>query len=198
MGELRGTETPDEVVVVGGHLDSWDLSPGAHDDGAGCAQSIEALRLIRGLGLRPRRTIRAVLFMDEENGGTGGRDYARSENRRAERHLAAIESDRGGFLPIGMGVGAQGEALARIQSWAPLFERMGLQWIRPGGGGVDISPLGASGTILMGPVPDSQRYFDVHHSGTDTLDKVNPRELQLGANIMALFAYLLSQEGLPR
>jgi hypothetical protein len=198
MGELRGAEKPEEVIVVAGHLDSWDLSPGAHDDGAGCAQSIEALRLIRGLGLRPKRTIRAVLFMDEENGGTGGRDYARSENRTAERHIAAIESDRGGFLPIGMGVGAKGEALARLQAWEPLFQRIGLQWIRPGGGGVDISPLGASGTILMGPVPDSQRYFDVHHSGTDTLDKVNPRELQLGANIMALMAYLLAEEGLPQ
>ncbi len=198
MGELRGTATPDEIIVVGGHIDSWDLSPGAHDDGAGCAQSIEALRLIRGLGLRPKRTIRAVLFMDEENGGTGGRDYARSENRRSERHIAAIESDRGGFLPIGMGVGAKGEAFARIKAWEPLFQRIGLQWIRPGGGGVDVTPLGASGAILMGPVPDSQRYFDVHHSGTDTLDKVNPRELQLGANIMALMAYLLSEEGLPK
>jgi carboxypeptidase Q len=197
LGELRGVENPEEVIVVGGHLDSWDLSPGAHDDGAGCAQSIEALRLIRGLGLRPKRTIRAVLFMDEENGGTGGRDYARSENRKAERHIAAIESDRGGFLPVGMGVGAKGEMLVRIQAWEPLFQRIGLQWIRPGGGGVDIGPLGASGTILMGPVPDSQRYFDVHHSGTDTLDKVHPRELQLGANIMALMAYLLSEEGLP-
>jgi carboxypeptidase Q len=198
MGELRGSARPDEVIVVGGHIDSWDLSPGAHDDGAGCAQSIEALRLIRALGLRPNRTIRAVLFMDEENGGTGGRDYARSETRKSERHIAAIESDRGGFLPIGMGVGAKGEALARIQAWEPLFQRIGLQWIRPGGGGVDIGPLGASGTILMGPVPDSQRYFDVHHSGTDTLDKVNPRELQLGANIMALMAYLLSEEGVQK
>jgi hypothetical protein len=198
MGELRGSARPDEVIVVGGHIDSWDLSPGAHDDGAGCAQSIEALRLIRGLGLKPKRTIRAVLFMDEENGGTGGRDYAQAANRKSERHIAAIESDRGGFLPIGMGVGAKGEALARIQAWEPLFRRLGLQWIRPGGGGVDIAPLGASGAILMGPVPDSQRYFDVHHSGTDTLDKVNPRELQLGANIMALMAYLLSEEGVQK
>jgi carboxypeptidase Q len=198
MGEIRGTAKPDEVIVIAGHLDSWDLSPGAHDDGAGCAQSIEALRLIRELGLKPQRTIRAVLYMDEENGGTGGRDYARSENRRNERHIAAIESDRGGFLPMGMGVGAKGEALARVQSWEPLLQRVGLQWIRPGGGGVDIGPLGDSGTILMSLVPDSQRYFDVHHSGTDTLDKVNSRELQFGANAMALFAYLLSEEGLPR
>jgi hypothetical protein len=198
MGELTGSEKPDEVIVVSGHIDSWDLSVGAHDDGAGCAQSIEALRLIRELGLKPKRTIRAVLFMDEENGSAGGRDYARSDNRKAERHVAAIESDRGGFLPIGMGVGAKGEAFDRIKAWEPLFQRIGLQWIHPGGGGSDIAPLAESGTMLLDLVPDSQRYFDVHHSGTDTLDKVNPRELQLGANAMALMAYLLSEEGLPR
>jgi hypothetical protein len=136
--------------------------------------------------------------MDEENGGTGGRDYARAEGRVGERHIAAIESDRGGFLPLGMGVGAQGEAFARVKAWEPLFQRVGLQWIRPGGGGVDIGPLGASGTTLMSLVPDSQRYFDVHHSGTDTLYKVHPRELQLGANVMALMAWLLSEEGMSK
>jgi hypothetical protein len=196
MGEITGSEKPDEVVVVGGHIDSWDLSVGAHDDGAGCAQSIEALRLLRELGLRPKRTVRVVLYMDEENGGTGGRDYARSDNRKAERHIAAIESDRGGFLPLGFGVAATGETLARIRSWEPLMLRVGLQWIRPGGGGVDIGPLGESGTILIDLVPDSQRYFDVHHSGIDTLDKVNRRELQLGANAMALMAYLIAEDGL--
>jgi hypothetical protein len=198
MGELRGTERPDEVIVIGGHLDSWDLSPGAHDDGAGCAQSVEAVRLIRESGLKPKRTIRVVLFMDEENGGTGGRDYAKAPQRAHERHLAAIESDRGGFLPLGMGVGAKGEAYDRIKAWEPLLQRVGLQWIRPGGGGVDIAPLGATGTILMGLVPDSQRYFEVHHSGLDTIDKVNARELELGAVGMAMMAYLLSEEGLPR
>jgi hypothetical protein len=198
MGELTGSEKPDEVIVVSGHIDSWDLSVGAHDDGAGCAQSIEALRLLRELGLKPKRTIRAVLYMDEENGSAGGHDYARSDNRKTERHIAAIESDRGGFLPIGMGVGAKGEAFDRIKAWEPLFERLALQWIRPGGGGSDIAPLGESGTMLLDLVPDSQRYFDVHHSGIDTLDKVNPRELQLGANAMALMAYLLSEEGVPR
>lgn len=193
MGELRGTEHPTEVIVLGGHLDSWDLSVGAHDDGAGCAQAIEALRLLRELGIAPTRTIRVVLYMDEENGGTGGRDYAVSPTRAAERHVAAIESDRGGFLPLGMGVGATGATYDRIKAWEPLFQRAGLQWIRPGGGGVDIGPLGASGTILMGPVPDSQRYFDVHHSGIDTLDRVNARELELGAIHMALMAYLVSE-----
>ncbi len=196
MGELTGSEKPDEVVVVGGHIDSWDLSVGAHDDGAGCAQSIEALRLLKELGLKPKRTIRAVLYMDEENGGTGGSAYARSENRKTERHIAAIESDRGGFLPLGFGAGGTGETFARIKAWEPLMQRIGLQWIRPGGGGVDIGPLGESGTILLDLVPDSQRYFDVHHSGIDTLDKVNPRELQLGANAMALMAWLIAEQGL--
>ncbi len=134
MGELRGAERPDEVIVIGGHLDSWDLSPGAHDDGAGCAQSIEAVRLIRESGLKPKRTIRVVLFMDEENGGTGGRDYAKAPQRAHERHLAAIESDRGGFLPLGMGVGATGETYDRIKAWEPLLQRVGMLWIRPGGG----------------------------------------------------------------
>ncbi len=198
MGELTGTEKPNEVVVVGGHLDSWDLSVGAHDDGAGCAQSIEALRLIKELGLRPKRTIRAVLFMDEENGGSGGRDYARSRNRWNERHIAALESDRGGFLPLGIGVGARGPAFDEVKSWEPLLRMMGLQWVRPGGGGVDIGPLAESGTVLLELVPDSQRYFDVHHSGMDTLAAVNPRELQLGANAMALVAWMISEEGLPK
>jgi hypothetical protein len=196
LGEIRGREKPDEVIVVAGHLDSWDLSPGAHDDGAGCAQAVEAVRLILELGLRPARTIRAVLFMDEENGGTGGRDYARAEPRARERHLAAIESDRGGFLPLGFGIGATGTAFDKIKAWDPLFQAIGLQWVRPGGGGVDIAPLGASGTIMMGLVPDSQRYFEVHHSGIDSIDKVNARELEIGAAAMALMAYLLAQEGI--
>jgi Zn-dependent M28 family amino/carboxypeptidase len=196
IGELRGSDKPDEIIVVAGHLDSWDLSPGAHDDGAGCAQAIEAVRLIKELGVRPGRTIRVVLFMDEENGGTGGRDYAQSENRKSERHIAAIESDRGGFLPLGMGIGATGAAFDKVKAWEPLFQAIGLQWIRPGGGGVDIAPLAASGTLMMGLVPDSQRYFDVHHSGVDTIDKVNPRDLELGASALALLAYLLAQEGI--
>lgn len=196
MGEIRGTEKPEEVVVVAGHLDSWDLSVGAHDDGAGCAQAIEALRLLRGLGLEPKRTIRAVLYMDEENGGTGGRAYAASDNRRNERHLAAMESDRGGFVPRGIGAGVRGEALDRIKSREPLFGTFGIDWIRPGGGGVDIGPLAASGARLFSLVPDGQRYFEVHHSPLDTLEKVNARELELGAAAMAFWAWLLAQEGI--
>jgi carboxypeptidase Q len=196
LGEILGTEHPEEVIVIGGHLDSWDLSVGAHDDGAGCAQSIEALRLMRALGLKPKRTIRAVLYMDEENGGTGGQDYANAPARAVERHIVAIESDRGGYLPLGIGVTASDATYARVKRWEPILQHAGLQWIRPGGGGVDIGPLGPSGTILMSLVPDSQRYFDVHHSGIDTMDKVNARELELGATGMAMMAYLVAQEGL--
>jgi carboxypeptidase Q len=196
IGELRGTELPDEVIVIGGHIDSWDLSPGAHDDGAGVAQSIEALRLIRELGLKPKRTIRAVVYMDEENGGAGGEAYAASENRKTEKNIAAIESDAGGFLPLGIGVSAKDAMFARIKTWEPLMQAVGLQWITPGGGGVDIGPLGPYGTILMSLNPNGQRYFEFHHSGVDTLDTVNPRELELGATGMAMMAYLVAQEGL--
>ena len=196
IGEIRGSEKPEEIILIGGHLDSWDLSPGAHDDGSGCSQSVEALRLIKELGLKPRRTIRAVLFMDEENGGTGGRDYARSENRKKEINRLAMESDRGGFLPLGFSVSGPSGVVERLQKIAPLFEPLGLNWIRPGGGGVDIDPLAASGTVLIGLVPDSQRYFEVHHSALDVLEKVNPRELELGAVAMAFLAYIIAQEGI--
>jgi carboxypeptidase Q len=195
-GEIRGVERPDEVILLGAHLDSWDQGEGAHDDGAGCAHVIEALRLLKLTGARPRRTIRGVLFMDEEFGGTGGRDYARSERRRDERHLAAVESDRGGFLPVGFGVGGGEKPLQKVRRWRPLFEPLGIHWIKPGGGGVDIGPLALSGTVLMGIVPDSQRYFDVHHCRRDVLASVHPRELELGAIACAILAYLLAEEGI--
>lgn len=195
-GQLTGSEKPEEIILVGGHLDSWDLSPGAHDDGACCAHALEAVRLIKELGLKPKRTIRAVMFMDEEFGGTGGRDYARSVNRKGEAHLAAIESDRGGFLPLGFGVGADDQTVKRLQTWEYLLKALGMYWIRRGGGGVDISPLAERGTITIGLVPDSQRYFDVHHSGKDVLGSVNPRELELGAIAMAVLAFVMAEEGI--
>jgi hypothetical protein len=194
IGDITGSERPDEIIVVGGHLDSWDLSPGAHDDAAGCAHSLEALRLIKELDLKPKRTIRAVMFMNEEFGGSGGRDYATSETRQGETHLAAIESDRGGFLPLGFGVGDT-QTATKFKKWENLFQSIGLFWLRPGGGGVDIAPLGQQGTLLIGLVPDSNRYFDVHHSGKDVIETVNPRELELGAIAIAVFAYVLSEEG---
>ena len=196
IGDITGRENPDEIILLGAHLDSWDLGDGAHDDGAGCAHVLEALRLLKGLGERPRRTVRGVLFMDEEFGGTGGRDYARSAERQGEVHLAALESDRGGFLPVGIGTGGGDMVLRKIRKWLPLFQPLGIHWVRPGGGGVDIGPLAAGGTVLMGIVPDSQRYFDVHHCRQDVLASVHPRELELGAVSMAILAFLLAEEGI--
>ncbi len=195
IGQITGTEKPEEIVLIGGHLDSWFLGTGAHDDGAGCAHAVEALRLIKQAGLKPKRTIRAVTFMDEENGGTGGKDYAQSVNRNDETHIAAIESDRGGFVPLGFGIGGSLQTVKHLQQWKVLFEQLGMYWIRAGGGGVDIGPLAKQGTVLIGLVPDCQKYFDFHHSGRDVLEAVHPRELELGAIAMAVLAYLIAQEG---
>jgi Zn-dependent M28 family amino/carboxypeptidase len=194
MGEIRGTELSDEVILIGGHLDSWDKGDGAHDDGAGCVQSIEAIRLLKDLGLRPKRTIRAVLFANEENGLRGGRAYA-DVVRGSERHVAAMESDAGGFAPRGFGVG-DSAAYARIKMWEPVFAYLHADRIQLGGGGADIGPLARTGVPPIGLLVESHRYFDYHHTDADTIDKVNERELALGAAAMALLAYLISQEGL--
>ena len=194
VGQITGSEKPHEVVLLGGHLDSWDLGTGAHDDGAGCAHAVEALRLIKELGLAPKRSVRAVMFMDEEFGGAGARDYARAERRKSEKHIAALESDRGGFRPLGFELGTAKD-YPKFQKWEPLLQSIGLFWLRPGGGGLDVGFLAESGAVMGGLVPDSQRYFDVHHSARDVIDAVNPRELELGAVAMALVAYILAQEG---
>ena len=196
LGELSGTERPEEVIVVGGHLDSWDKGTGAHDDGAGCVQAIEALRLLKEIGVKPRRTIRAVMFMNEENGSRGGRAYAEAPGRRTERHIAAIESDGGGFTPRGLGVQGDSTLLRRVLRWQPLFDALGAGTIRSGGGGVDISPIIERGAAGFGLVVDQHRYFDYHHSASDTIDKVHPRELEMGAIVEALLCYLLANEGL--
>lgn len=195
VGEIRGSTNPSEVIVIGGHLDSWDKGQGAHDDGAGCVQSLEALRLLRQLGLKPRRTIRAVLFMNEENGLRGGTGYAAKE-RPGERHIAAIESDMGGFSPRGFGVQADSVKVEKISRLAYLFEAFDADRIGRGGGGSDISPLGRAGVPMLGLQVDSQRYFDYHHSDNDVLAAVNDRELELGAVSLAIMSYVLSEEGL--
>ncbi len=194
VGELRGTEKPEEVIVVGGHLDSWDKGRGAHDDGAGVVQSIEALRLLRQLGLKPKRTIRAVAFMNEENGGRGGQAYA-AKDRPGETHIAAIESDMGGFMPRGFGVGTDSIRFQKIARWAHLFSYIWADRIVPGGGGSDISWLGPKGVPQISLLPETQRYFDYHHSDSDTIDKVNERELELGGACLAILTYVLAQEG---
>lgn len=196
VGEIRGSELPGEVVLLGAHLDSWDKGEGAHDDGAGVVQVIEALRLLKALGLQPRRTIRGVLYMNEENGVRGGKAYADSVANSKLKHIAALESDRGGFTPRGFDVDASPEIIERIQQWKDILQPLDATRIQKGYGGVDISPLKTFGTPLLGLVVDSQRYFDYHHSDNDTIDKVNERELELGAAAMAIMAYLLAQEGL--
>ena len=194
IGELKGSEKPNEVVVVGGHLDSWDKGQGAHDDGTGTMQSIEVLRLIKETGLKPKRTIRAVMFMNEENGLRGGTAYANAD-RPGERNIAAIESDAGGFTPRGFGV-VDSAAAIRIMQWAPLFRSIGADQIHWGEGGADISPMEKKGVVCISLNVDSQRYFDYHHSDNDTIDKVNERELELGAAAMAILAYVIAQEGI--
>lgn len=196
VGELKGKKFPNEYIAVGGHLDSWDLGQGAHDDGAGCVQSIEALRILKELGYAPNRTLRAVMFMNEENGLRGGIKYAELAEKNKEKHLAAMESDRGGFLPIGFTMSGDEKAKKKIQSWKPLFAPYGLHNFEQAGGGADISPLANQNVFLIGLYPDSQRYFDYHHTAEDTFDKVNKRELELGAAAMAALIYLIDKYGL--
>lgn len=196
VGEIRGSEYPEEIIVVGGHLDSWDLAQGAHDDGAGCVQSIEVLRLFREMGYKPKRTIRAVMFMNEENGLRGGLKYAALAEMNKEKHIAAIESDRGGFVPRGFTVPTDATAKAKVRSWKPMLEPYGLSDFSTEGGGADIGPLANQGVPLFGFLPDSQRYFNYHHTAEDTIDKVDKRELELGAASMAALVYLIDQYGL--
>ncbi|MDE3057135.1 MAG: M20/M25/M40 family metallo-hydrolase [Bacteroidota bacterium] len=195
IGELPGTQLPNEVVVMGGHLDSWDKGKGAHDDGAGVTQSIEALRLIKELGLKPKRTIRVVLFMNEENGSRGGKKYA-AQLPVNEKAVAALESDAGGFDPRAFGVSADSSVFQKIASWASLLQPTDICSIRRGGGGEDISYLKGKASALIGLEPSNQRYFDYHHSDKDVLANVNPRELELGAVALASLAYFISEEGL--
>lgn len=191
IGEITGSEFPNEFITVGGHLDSWDLGDGAHDDGAGIVQSIEVLRLFKLNGIKPKHTIRAVLFMNEENGLKGGKKYAEEAKINNEIHIAALESDSGGFTPRGFSIDANGKNLELFKSWKSLLAPYGLHDINEGHSGADIGPLKSETITLVGYRPDSQRYFDYHHAANDTFDKVNKRELELGAASMASLVYLL-------
>ncbi|MFZ4770328.1 MAG: M20/M25/M40 family metallo-hydrolase [Ferruginibacter sp.] len=196
IGEIRGNTYPEQILTVGGHLDSWDICEGAHDDGAGCVQSIEVLRAIRALGIQPKRTIRAVMFMNEENGGRGGKAYLQNAKDKKEQHLFALESDAGGFTPRGFGLDMTEERRNKVIAWKPLFLDYGIYDIAAGGGGSDIAPLKETGTALAGLSPDSQRYFDLHHAASDTFEAVSKRELDLGAVNMAALIWLVSEYGL--
>ncbi len=199
IGEIRGSEFPNEIILVGGHLDSWDVGSGAHDDGAGCVHAMDVMQIMKRLNYRPKRTIRCVLFMNEENGLAGGKAYAKASNKKGEYHLAAIESDAGGFTPRGFSSTAHPDVFKakykKMTEWLPLLEPYGLGFTT-GGSGADISPLKSQKGLLIGFRPDSQRYFDYHHTGIDNIDAVNKRELELGtASIMSL-VYLIDKYGL--
>ncbi len=197
IAELKGTEFPEKIITVGGHLDSWDVGQGAHDDGAGCMHSIEVLRTLQALHYQPRHTIRAVMFINEENGTRGGEKYAELAQTNAEQHLIAIESDAGGFSPRGFGFSGEESSLEKLRSWLPLFPQATIGYINQGGGGVDVGPLHReTGTPMMGLSVDSQRMFDLHHSPNDNFETVNRRELLLGAASLTAMIYLIDQYGL--
>jgi hypothetical protein len=196
IGEIRGSEFPNEVITVGGHLDSWDPAEGAQDDGAGCVQSIEVLRALQAIGYKPRHTIRVVLFANEENGGRGGRKYASAAKEAGEKHILGLESDAGGFTPRGFSLGLSDAQLKAIHPWLTLLEPYGVYQFVKGGGGSDVTPLKSElGAVVGELMPDSQRYFDLHHSRADVLENVNKRELELGAINMAALIYLVDKYG---
>jgi hypothetical protein len=186
--------------VIGGHLDSWDNGEGAHDDGAGCVQSMDIIHIFKELGIKPRRTIRCVLFMNEENGAKGADTYALEAKRKGEKHIIAIESDRGGFAPRGFSVEGnepvQTLCLNRILAWKNLFAPYLVHIFTTGGSGVDVSRLKDQNVALLGFIPDSQRYFDVHHAEEDKFENVNKRELELGSGAIAALVWLFSEYGL--
>ena len=197
IAELTGSQYPNEFITIGGHLDSWDVGEGAHDDGAGVVQTIEILRVFKALGYKPRHSIRFVLFANEENGLRGGNKYAEEAKAKGENHVFAIESDAGGFTPRGFGISGTDNQYRKVLSWQPLFSIYGASEIVRGGGGADIGPLNRTmNTTVANFIPDSQRYFDYHHARNDVFEAVNKRELQLGAVNMAALIYLVDKYGL--
>jgi carboxypeptidase Q len=191
IGEIRGSSKPNEFITVGGHLYAWDLGEGAHDDGGGCIQTIEMIRLYKKLGIKPKRTVRAVMFMNEEISSTGGRTYAAEAKRKGEIHYAALESDRGVMSPRGFGFDTDSTRLGKLQSLATWFIPFNIRDFDKGSGGSDIGPLKALGAMQIGYMPDNQRYFSFHHSANDTFEQVNIRELQMGSAAIASLIYLI-------
>ncbi|NVO02961.1 MAG: M20/M25/M40 family metallo-hydrolase [Bacteroidetes bacterium] len=197
IGEIKGSEFPNQYIIVGGHIDAWDNGEGAHDDGIGVIQSMEVLRLFKTLNIKPKHTLRAVIFMDEEVAQRGGKKYAELSKLNKETHIAAIESDRGGFTPTGFSIDAPIETVNKLKNnWGKLFEPYGIYQLIKGGSGVDISPLKDQNFPLFGLMTDSQRYFDYQHAASDTFEKVNKREMQMGSAAMAAMIFLIDKYGL--
>jgi len=196
IGEITGSEFPDEYILVGGHLDSWDLGDGSHDDGAGCVQSMDVVRLLKLSGVKPKRSIRVVLFMNEENGLRGAKKYAEEAFKKGENHIFALESDAGAFTPRGFYFEADERNFSQIKSWKKLFKPYLIHFFELGGSGADVGPLKTPNNVLSGLKPDSQRYFDHHHSSSDTFEHIHKRELELGAATMTSLIYLVDKYGL--
>lgn len=193
IGEIKGNKYPNEFLLAGGHLDSWDNGQGAHDDGAGVVQCIELLRMYKTLGFRPKHSIRAVAFMNEENGLAGGKAYAQQAVKQNEKHLCALETDAGGFSPRGFNVDTLNGLYDQVLAFKRLLSPYLIESISMGGGGADIGPLQKNAVPCIGFEPDNQRYFDIHHTAQDTFDKINKRELHLGAAAIGALYYLLDE-----
>ncbi|QDO93938.1 M20/M25/M40 family metallo-hydrolase [Formosa sediminum] len=196
IGEITGSQYPDEYIIVGGHLDSWDLGDGSHDDGAGIVQSMEVLRLFKTLNIKPKHSLRVVMFMNEENGLRGATEYAKVANQKGEKHVVSLESDAGGFTPRGFSFDCTDDTFKKVLNWKPLFKPYLIHYFEQGGAGADVGPLKTDNNVTVGLRPDSQRYFDHHHAANDTFDAVNKRELELGAATMASLVYLFDNHGI--
>jgi hypothetical protein len=196
IGEIKGSEHPENIMVVGGHLDSWDLADGSHDDGAGVVQSMEVVNIFKNIGYKPKNTIRVVLFMNEENGLRGGKKYEELAQANKENHIFALESDSGGFSPRGFSLECNQANFEQISSFSKLFEPYLIHSFVKGHSGSDIGPLTSKNIVKAGLKPDSQRYFDYHHAANDRFDAINKRELELGAATMASLVYLIDQNGI--
>ncbi len=197
IGEIKGSKYPNEIIVVSGHLDSWDVGEGAHDDGAGCIHAMEVLNIYKQLEITPERTIRCVLYMNEENGSRGGIKYAEDSKSAKEKHIAAIESDAGGFSPRGFSYDGKeienASFVKRLETWEGILEKYGVHYFEKGWSGADIRHLKDQGPMLFGYIPDSQRYFDYHHAKTDVFEAVDQRELKMGAAAVCALTYLIDK-----
>tara|TARA_A100001015_G_scaffold104255_1_gene115699 strand:+ start:11670 stop:13052 length:1383 start_codon:yes stop_codon:yes gene_type:complete len=196
IGQINGSESPESVILVGAHLDSWDLGDGAHDDGSGVVQSMEVVRVLKRMNYQPKNTLRVVLFMNEENGSRGAKAYAKAVSKKKEKHLLALESDSGAFTPRGFIFDTSDNYFNKILKWKPYFDPYYIHLFSRGGSGADVSLLKQDAMVLSGLKPDSQRYFIHHHSDMDTFDTINKRELELGAATMATLIYLTDFIGL--
>ena len=191
IADFKGAEKPNEIMLVGGHIDSWDLGQGAQDDGAGCAQAMQVPNLIKKVGYKNNRTIRVVLWANEEFGLDGAKEYARWAKSQGVRHWVAMESDAGGDVPRGFGISADDIRLEQVRTYEELFSPYGLHVFAKGGGGADLGPLRGYDDFFIGYRPESQRYFDFHHSARDNINAIHPRSLEMGAASMSALFYLL-------